>query len=53
MTRHTHPLFIASIIWGLMRLGNGRFKAKKEADLNMIHIGEERYEIPDAVPEGG
>lgn len=32
---------------------SGRFKAKKEADLNIIHIGEERYEIPDAVPEGG
>jgi hypothetical protein len=27
--------------------GSGTFKADKEADLNVIHIGEERYEIPD------
>jgi len=32
---------------------SGGFKAKKEADLNIIHIGEERYEIPDAVVLGG
>lgn len=32
---------------------SGEFKAKKEADLNIIHIGEERYEIPDAVILGG
>jgi hypothetical protein len=32
---------------------SGGFKAEKEADLNIIHIGEERYEIPDAVILGG
>jgi hypothetical protein len=32
---------------------SGGFKAKKEADLNIIHIGKERYEIPDAVILGG
>ena len=32
---------------------SGEFKAKREADLNIIHIGEERYEIPDAVVLGG
>lgn len=31
----------------------GRFRAEKEADLNIIHIGDERYEIPDAVVQGG
>ena len=31
----------------------GNFKAEKEVDLNVIHIGDERYEIPDAVPQGG
>jgi hypothetical protein len=31
----------------------GEFKATKEADLNIIYIGEERYEIPDAVIQGG
>jgi hypothetical protein len=29
------------------------FKATKEQDLNIIHIGDERYEIPDAVVTGG
>jgi hypothetical protein len=32
---------------------SGRFVAKKEADLNIIQIGDERYEIPDAVVFGG
>lgn len=31
----------------------GQFRATKEADLFMIRIGEERYEIPDAVVFGG
>jgi hypothetical protein len=31
----------------------GEFKSKKEADLNIVHIGEERYEIPDAIVLGG
>lgn len=30
----------------------GEFKARKESDLNIIDIGEERYEIPDAVVQG-
>ncbi len=29
------------------------FEAKKEADLNLIRVGNERYEIPDAVVLGG
>lgn len=32
---------------------SGEFKANKEVDLNIIHIGKERYEIPDAVISGG
>jgi len=31
----------------------GEFRARKEADLNIVNIGEERYEIPDAVISGG
>ena len=31
----------------------GKFKAEKKADLNIIHIGDERYEVPDAVVQGG
>ncbi len=30
----------------------GRFRATKEADLNRIEIGEERYDVPDAVVLG-
>lgn len=29
------------------------FRASKESDLNIVHIGGERYEIPDAVISGG
>jgi len=29
------------------------FRASKESDLNIVHIGSERYEIPDAVISGG
>ena len=29
------------------------FSARQEGDLNIIHIGNERYEIPDAVFSGG
>jgi len=29
------------------------FRASKESDLNLVHIGSERYEIPDAVIFGG
>jgi hypothetical protein len=31
----------------------GKFRAEKQGDLNIIHIGQERYEIPDAVIFGG
>ncbi len=31
----------------------GEFRASREGDLNIIHIGRERYEIPDAVIFGG
>jgi hypothetical protein len=31
----------------------GEFSASREGDLNVIRIGEERYEIPDAVIFGG
>ncbi len=33
--------------------GRGPFRATKEADLHRIEVGEERYEIPDAVVLGG
>jgi hypothetical protein len=31
----------------------GAFKATREGDLTTVHIGSERYEIPDAVVSGG
>lgn len=31
----------------------GEFSAEKQSDLNIIRIGDERYEIPDAVIQGG
>jgi hypothetical protein len=31
----------------------GEFKASRESDLNLIRVGDERYEIPDAVVFGG
>lgn len=33
--------------------GYGKFSATKDADLNMIKVGSERYEIPDAAVLGG
>lgn len=33
--------------------GYPKFSATKESDLNLIHVGNERYEIPDAVVLGG
>jgi hypothetical protein len=36
------------------RTGSGAaFSAQREGDLNVIHAGEERYEIPDAAVSGG
>ena len=32
---------------------SGEFRASKQGDLSIIHIGPERYEIPDAVISGG
>lgn len=32
---------------------SGKFSARKLGDLNIIHIGGERYEVPDAVVSGG
>ena len=32
---------------------SGRFSASKQGDLNIIKIGQERYEIPDAMVFGG
>jgi hypothetical protein len=31
----------------------GEFRASKDADMTVVHIGSERYEIPDAVIFGG
>ena len=33
--------------------GSPGFRATREGDLNLIRIGNERYEIPDAVVLGG
>ena len=33
--------------------GDGAFSAHREGDLNLIRIGDERYEIPDALVGGG
>ncbi len=33
--------------------GHGRYKSGKESDLNLICVGDERYEIPVAVVLGG
>jgi hypothetical protein len=31
----------------------GAFSTSRESDLTVIRVGQERYEIPDAVPFGG
>jgi hypothetical protein len=33
--------------------GRGEFSATRSSDLNIVHIGDERYEIPEALPFGG
>jgi hypothetical protein len=33
--------------------GGAAFSVQREGDLNMIRVGDERYEIPDAVVSGG
>ncbi|MEY2853233.1 MAG: hypothetical protein RL030_365 [Pseudomonadota bacterium] len=36
------------------RTGSGAaFSAQRDGDLNVIHVGDERYEIPDAAVSGG
>jgi len=30
----------------------GRFSASRQGDLNIVKIGQARYEIPDALPFG-
>lgn len=32
---------------------SGEFRVERDSDLNLIRVGKERYEIPDAVPFGG
>lgn len=39
--------------YDMSQADRGEFNASKEGDLNMIRIGPERYEIPDAVIFGG
>lgn len=39
--------------WSQADGGSGDFSTRKESDLNLIRIGDERYEVPDAVPSGG
>ncbi len=33
--------------------GSAAFSVQREGDLNMIRVGDERYEIPDAAVTGG
>jgi hypothetical protein len=39
--------------YDMSQADTGKFRAEKKGDLNIIHIGQERYEIPDAVIFGG
>lgn len=39
--------------YDMSQADRGRFSVKKRGDLSIIHIGRERYEIPDAVIFGG
>ena len=39
--------------WSQADGGSGQFSATKEADLNLVRIGDERFEIVDAVVSGG
>lgn len=39
--------------YDMSQADRGEFSASKEGDLNVIRIGAERYEIPDAVISGG
>jgi hypothetical protein len=36
-----------------LQANSGSFKATRQGDLTTVHIGNERYEIPDAVINGG
>lgn len=39
--------------YDMSQADRGEFSAAKQGDLNVIRIGAERYEIPDAVISGG
>jgi hypothetical protein len=39
--------------YDMSQADRGEFKARKRGDLNIVRIGNERYEIPDAVIFGG
>jgi hypothetical protein len=39
--------------YDMSQADRGEFSARKEGDMNLISIGQERYEIPDAVIFGG
>lgn len=39
--------------YDMSQADTGKFKAEKQSDLSIIHIGQERYEIPDSVIFGG
>ena len=39
--------------YDMSQADRGEFRASKQGDLNIIRIGRERYEIPDAVIFGG
>lgn len=42
-----------AIGYDMSQADKGEFRAEKQSDLNIVHIGKERYEIPDAVIFGG
>jgi len=42
-----------AITWNESQADRAPFRAEKSQDLNIVHIGPERYEIPDAVISGG
>ena len=53
---HTRAIFFEngkSVGADVSEADPGDFKAEKRGELSIIHIGEERYEIPDAVISGG
>lgn len=41
------------VTWNESQADRAPFRAEKRQDLNIVHIGAERYEIPDAAVSGG